>query len=190
MQRIKSSQERNKENSSLFLSNKNINHLSKSARANKINRNVEIYLVENFSSNENQENIDVEEILVNFYKYSLDSYKKKLYENLLKELEMNNNLLYKGNKESFNIVIIKIKCLMKLMVEKYENELNEINDEQMSLKDYINKIQRVFLEINAITKDDDCYEYETITQVYCKFLIYINFNIININNLKISILNI
>ena len=147
MQRIKSSQERNKENSSLFLSNKNISHLSKSARANKIDRNVEIHLVENFSSNENQENINVEEILVNFYKYSLDSYKKKLYENLLKELEMNNNLLYKGNKESFNIVIIKIKCLMKLMVEKYENELNEINDEQMSLKDYINKIQRVFLEI-------------------------------------------
>ena len=173
MQRIKSSQERNKENSSLFLSNKNISHLSKSARANKIDRNVEIHLVENFSSNENQENINVEEILVNFYKYSLDSYKKKLYENLLKELEMNNNLLYKGNKESFNIVIIKIKCLMKLMVEKYENELNEINDEQMSLKDYINKIQRVFLEINAIIKDDDCYEYETITQVYCKFLIYL-----------------
>ena len=60
----------------------------------------------------------------------------------------------------------------------------------MSLKDYINKIQRVFLEINAITKDDDCYEYVTITQVYCKFLMYNNFNIININNLKISILNI
>ena len=173
MQRIKSSQERNKENSSLFLSNKNISHLSKSARANKIDRNVEIHLVENFSSNENQENINVEEILVNFYKYSLDSYKKKLYENLLKELEMNNNLLYKGNKESFNIVIIKIKCLMKLMVEKYENELNEINDEQMSLKDYINKIQKVFLEINTIIKDDDYYEYETITQVYCKFLIYL-----------------
>ena len=173
MQRIKSSQGRNTSNSSFFISNKSIYPISKSAKSSKFQRNLEIHLIETFSSKENQGNLNVEEALVNFYEYTLDSYKKKLYENLLKELEMNSNLFYRGNKESFNIVIIKIKCLMKLMVEKYENDINEINDEQMSLKDYINYIQREFLELNNIIKDDDSYEYETITQMYCKFLIYL-----------------
>ena len=59
------------------------------------------------------------------------------------------------------------------MVEKYENDLNDINDEQMSVKDYINKIQKEFLKINPYIKSDDSDEYETITQIYCKFLIYL-----------------
>ncbi len=84
---------------------------------------------------------------------------------MLKELEMNKNLIYIGTKESFNIVIIKIKCLMKLMIEKYENDMNEVNDEQISVKEYIYKIQKEFLKINAIIKKDDYYENETITNI-------------------------
>ena len=133
----------------------------------------EMISIENFTTKENPDQLNVEQALTNFYEYALDSYKKKLYDNLIKELEINKNLLYPGNKESFDIVIIKIKCLMKLMVERYENDLNEINEEQTPLKDYVIRIQREFLKLNTIIKPDDFYEYETITQIYCKCLIYL-----------------
>ena len=168
MSRINSSKGRIKTNSS-NISNKTSPEFSKKDITRKFNQ--DIPLIENFSPNENANNI--EQALINFYEYSIDSYKKKLYDNLLKELEMNKYLLYMGKKESFNIFIIEIKCLMKLMVEKYENDLNEINDEQMSVKEYINVIQKEFSKINTIIKRDDYSQYETITQIYCKFLIYL-----------------
>jgi len=171
MSRIQSSQGRNKNNSSIYMSNKASRDYSRSETIKKYNP--EIPFIEGFIVKENQDQLNSEQALTNFYEYALDSYKKKLYDNLLKELEMNKNLMYIGTKESFNIVIIKIKCLMKLMVEKYENDMNEINDEQISVKEYINKIQKEFIKINAIIKVNDDYEYETITEIYCKFLIYL-----------------
>ena len=171
MSRIQSSQGRNKNNSSLYMSNKASRDYSRSETIKKYNP--DIPFIEGFIVKENQDQLNSEQALTNFYEYALDSYKKKLYDNLLKELEMNKNLMYIGTKESFNIVIIKIKCLMKLMVEKYENDMNDINDEQISVKEYINKIQKEFIKINAIIKVNDDYEYETITEIYCKFLIYL-----------------
>ena len=168
MSRINSAKGRIKTNSS-NVSNKTSPELSKRDNIKKINQDMP--LIENFSSNEKINNI--EQVLINFYKYSIDSYKKKFYDNLLKEILMNKNLLYMGTKESFNIFIIEIKCMMKLMIEKYENDLNEINDGQMSVKEYINKIQKEFFKINTIIKNDDYSQYESITQVYCKFLIYL-----------------
>ena len=170
MSRIKSSEGRDKTSSSFRLSNKSLSHIIRSEKTNKFNQ--EIFLIDNFT-NENQEQLNIEQALTNFYDYALDSYKKKLYDNLIKEIEMNKNLLYNRNIESFKIVIIKIKCLMKLMIEKYENDLNDINDEQMSLKEYVNAIQKEFWKLNTIIKVDDNYEYETLTQIYCKFLIYL-----------------
>ena len=171
MSRIQSSQGRNKNNSSIYMSNKASRDYSRSETIKRFNQ--EIPFIEGFITKENQDQLNSEQALTNFYEYALDSYKKKLYDNLLKELEMNKNLIYIGTKESFNIVIIKIKCLMKLMIEKYENDMNEVNDEQISVKEYIYKIQKEFLKINAIIKKDDYYENETITNIYCKFLIYL-----------------
>ena len=153
------------------MSNKASRDYSRSETIKRFNQ--EIPFIEGFITKENQDQLNSEQALTNFYEYALDSYKKKLYDNLLKELEMNKNLIYIGTKESFNIVIIKIKCLMKLMIEKYENDMNEVNDEQISVKEYIYKIQKEFLKINAIIKKDDYYENETITNIYCKFLIYL-----------------
>ena len=171
MSRIQSSQGRNKNNSSIYMSNKASRDYSRSETIKRFNQ--EIPFIEGFITKENQDQLNSEQALTNFYEYALDSYKKKLYDNLLKELEMNKNLIYIGTKESFNIVIIKIKCLMKLMIEKYENDMNEVNDEQISVKEYIYKIQKEFLKINAIIKKDDYYENEAITNIYCKFLIYL-----------------
>ena len=171
MSRVKSSQGRNKISLSVHIPNKKSDYISKSEKIRRFNQ--EMISIENFTTKENPDQLNVEQALTNFYEYALDSYKKKLYDNLIKELEINKNLLYPGNKESFDIVIIKIKCLMKLMVERYENDLNEINEEQTPLKDYVIRIQREFLKLNTIIKPDDFYEYETITQIYCKFLIYL-----------------
>ena len=130
-------------------------------------------LIDIFSTKENQDVLNTEKTLINFYGYCLDSYNKKLYANLLKDIDKNQNLLYIGTKESFNIFIIEIKCLMKLMKEKYESELNEITYGKMSVNEYIINIEKEFEKINSILKRDDYYEYETLTQIYCKFLIYL-----------------
>ena len=172
MSRINSTKGRHKTNISIT-SNSNKTHSDFSKREIIKKFSQDIPLIENFNPKENTDSGNMEQVLINFYEYSLDSYHKNLYDNLLKEIEINKNLLYTGTKESFKIFIIEIKCLMKLMVEKYENDLNDINDEQMSVKDYINKIQKEFLKINPYIKSDDSDEYETITQIYCKFLIYL-----------------
>ena len=153
----------------LIPSNKDSSYFSKKNKLKRFTRE----LIENFSSNENPDSLNSEQTLINFYGFCLDSYNKKLYENLFREIDMNKNLLYIGKRESFNILIIEIKCLMKLMIEKYENDLNEIDYGQMSLNEYIIKIQREFEKINSIIKSDDYYENETLTLIYSKFVIYL-----------------
>ena len=171
MSLIQSTKGRNQTNNSFFLSSKSNKNISKSETIKKFTRDMP--LIDNLSTKEITDSLNLEQTLINFYEYCLDSYKKKLYDNLYRELELNESLIYIGTKESFKIVIIKIKCLMKLMIEKYENEMNDINDEEITVKEYINRIQKEFLKLNNIIKRDDYDEYETITQIYCKFLIYL-----------------
>ena len=168
MSRINLTKSRNKTDLSLN-SKRNNSDFSRKSHLKKL----KLELIDNFANKENQDTLNIEQTLVNFYDYCLDSYHKKLYENLLKDIDINKNLLYIGTRESFNLFIIEIKCLMKLMIEKYENELNEINYGQMSVNEYIINIERQFEKINSILKRDDCYEYETLTQIYSKFLIYL-----------------
>ena len=171
MSRINSTKGRNKTDSSIT-SNKNSSDYSKKSQLKK-KFTQDLASIDNFSTKENPDSLNIEQALINFYDYCLDSYNKKLYENLLKEIDINKKMLYRGTRESFNIFIIEIKCLLKLMIEKYENDLNEINDGQMSVSEYINNIQREFSKLNYIINTNDNYEYETITQLYCKFLIYL-----------------
>ena len=171
MSRINSTKGRNKTDSSIT-SNKNSSDYSKKSQLKK-KFTQDLASIDNFSTKENPDSLNIEQTLINFYDYCLDSYNKKLYENLLKEIDINKKMLYRGTRESFNIFIIEIKCLLKLMIEKYENDLNEINDGQMSVSEYINNIQREFSKLNYIINTNDNYEYETITQLYCKFLIYL-----------------
>ena len=103
MSRVKSSQGRNKISLSVHIPNKKSDYISKSEKIRRFNQ--EMISIENFTAKENPDQLNVEQALTNFYEYALDSYKKKLYDNLIKELEINKNLLYPGNKESFDIVI-------------------------------------------------------------------------------------
>lgn len=125
------------------------------------------------SNNINEVSFNLEKSLSNFLEYSLECYKKKLYENLIDEIEINEYLYYIGSREAFDILIIKIKCLMKLMIEKYDNDLNNSGEIQIPSREYIIKIQHEFLKIEKIINKKDKYEYEIITQIYCKYLIYL-----------------
>ena len=168
MSRINITKDRNNTDLSVYIK-RNSSDFSRKSQLKIIKRK----LIGNFETKEKQDSLNNEKTLINFVCYCLDSYNKKLYENLLIDIDKNQNLLYIGTKESFNIYIIKIKCLMKLMLEKYEKELNEIINGHMSVNEYIINIEREFEKINSILKRDDYYEYETLTQIYSKFLIYL-----------------
>ena len=125
------------------------------------------------SGEKKDDSLNLEQTLSKFYDYSLDCYKKKMYETLIKEIEINEYLYYVGSRESFDILIIKIKCFMKLIIEEYENDLNNINEIKIPIKEYILKIENEFLNLEKIIDIKDSYQYEIITQIYCKFLIYL-----------------
>ena len=96
---------------------------------------------------------------------------KKIYENIIKEIDVEKDLIYKGSLMSFNLLILKIKCLMKLLKEKFQKNLkskDQINYYETDL--YIQKIKNEFKRIYYILDEDNKYEYEIITQNYCKFL--------------------
>ncbi len=97
--------------------------------------------------------------------------KDKIYENIIKEIDVEKNLVYKGSIMSFNLIILKIKCLMKLLKEKLEYVLKSKDQKNYYEVDlYIQKVKNEFKKIYAILNEDDKYEYEILTQNYCRFL--------------------
>ena len=107
-------------------------------------------------------------------KYSkLYKSKEKKYENIIKEIDVEKKLFYKGSIMTFNLLIIKIKCLLKILKEKFQNSLKIKQDERINyeLDMHIQKVKHEFLKIYSKINEDSKYEYEIITQVYCKFLL-------------------
>ena len=111
-----------------------------------------------------------EEQLSILYDVFLTTYSKKSYNDLIKEIEEKVDLLFPFSKMSFEIEIIKIKCLMKLLLEEYNDFLKTRNKTFHEMDTIINKINYEFKVINKIMINNDSYEYEIITQNYCKFL--------------------
>ena len=56
-----------------------------------------------------------------------NSYSKKSYQDLIKDIEEKEDLLYENSKMSFEIKIIKIKGLIKLLMVEYNNFLQSKN---------------------------------------------------------------
>ena len=139
------------------------------------NKKIKSFQQDNESSDEkNDESLNLDQTLSKFYEYALDCYKKGMYENLIKEIQINEYLYYIGSKESFDILILKIKCYMKLLIEEYENDLNNnIKESQIAIKEYIYRIEYEFSNISKIINNEDNYQYEKITHIFCKFLIYL-----------------
>jgi hypothetical protein len=105
-------------------------------------------------------------------KYSkLYSSKEKIYSNIIKEIDIEKHLFYKGSIMSFNLLILKIKCFMKLLKEKFILTFNSKDERNYyEVDSYIQKIKNEFRKIYLMINIDSKYEYEIVTQVYCKFL--------------------
>jgi hypothetical protein len=173
---IKSNSKKINNNPSYIFPFKNIDDFgySEDQKLKKLQQENAYNYNDNSSSNDNNDaSINLEQTLSHFYDYSLDSYKKNMYDTLIKEIEANEYLYYIGSREAFEILVIKVKCLMKLMIEKYDSDLNDLNETISPPREYIFRIQNEFAKIDKIINTKDKYEYEVITQMYCKFLIYL-----------------
>ena len=135
---------------------------------NEIEENNNSDISQNTSFNENREK--QLEILNEKYMKLYNS-KDKVFSSIIKEIDVESQLLYKGSIRSFNLLILKIKCLMKLLKEKVDKFLVAKEKENYyEIDTTIQKIKSEFRQVYNLVDEDSKYEYEIITQVYCKFL--------------------
>ena len=99
----------------------------------------------------------------------LTTYSKKTYPELIKDIEEKEILLYPNSIMSFKIIILKIKCLIKILLDEYNNILKFKNDNFHELDSVVQKIQNEFKKISSMIINNNSYEFEIMTQVYCKF---------------------
>ena len=100
----------------------------------------------------------------------LTTYSKKTYPELIKDIEEKENLLYPYSVMSFKILVLKVKCLLKLLLKEYNKLLVSKNYNFHEMDNIIQKIQFEFRKISDMAIKDNAYEFEMITQIYSKFL--------------------
>ena len=143
----------------------NDNNSSKS-NISKINFS-EISIKEN--EDQEQENY-MESQLALLYDIFLNSYSKKVFADLIKDIEEKEILLYSNSIMSFKIMILKIKCLIKTLMIEYNNILQSKVQHFNELDTIVLKIQNEFKKISSMVINNNSYEHEILTQTYCKFL--------------------
>ena len=62
---------------------------------------------------------------------------------------------------------------MKILKDKFESSLNSKEDRNYEVDLNIQKIKNEFIKLYAIVDENSKYEYEILTQIYCKFLFII-----------------
>ena len=93
--------------------------------------------------NENEDNCYLEKQLSLLLEVFLTTYSKKTYQELIKDIEENEILLYSNSIMSFKIMILKIKCLIKILLTEYNKllQLKNINYHEID-----NIIQTIHIE--------------------------------------------
>ena len=154
------------------LNSKEIN-VSKFTISNKSLENSSIKDEEEIEDNSINENINHRErqlsILLEVYE---TSYSKKAYKDLIKDIEEKEDLLYQNSKRSFEIKIIKVKGLLKLLLEEYDNFLQAKSKTFHDLDVIIHKIRNEFKIISLLLVNNDSYENEIITQIWIYIIRY------------------
>ena len=127
---------------------------------------------EDFNSNLSDDSYDEDREkqleIVNEKFQNLFNSKEKLYSNIIKEINAEKKLFFKKSLMSFNLLVLKIKCLIKLLKAKFEESLTSKDYYQVDI--YIHKIKKDFKNLSIFINEDSKSEYELITQVYGKFL--------------------
>ena len=67
-------------------------------------------------------------------------------------------------------MVLKIKCLLKLLLLEYNNLLISKNINYHDIDSASQNIQNEFKRISNMLINNNAYEYEIMTQVYCKYL--------------------
>lgn len=118
---------------------------------------------------------DEEKLSYLFHKYT-NSYKKKKYISIIKDSN-NIRLLYSKNSQmSFNIFLLKIQCLLKIIKKEYIKLINIRADKMHSfeISKIITRIQKDFEFIYKIVNPDNKQNYELITQIFGKYIFYLS----------------
>ena len=117
------------------------------------------------------ENISYKERqLANLFEAYMTSYSKKNYKDLIKDIEEKEDLLYPNSLMSFEIKMIKIKGMMKLVLEEYNNLLKTKNKSFHDLDALVIQIKNEFQFASILIINNNSYMKEIITQIYCKYL--------------------
>ena len=120
--------------------------------------------------NENDDNAYMEKQLSLLLEVFLTTFEKKTYLELIKDIEEKEILLCQNSIMSFKIMILKVRCLIKILLEEYNHLLRFKNANYHELDNTIQKIQNEFNKISNMIISNNSYEYEILSQAYCKFL--------------------
>ena len=104
------------------------------------------------------------------------SYKQKLYENILKDIEGKEELLNIKSVESFNFYVMKIRCMIKRLKGRFEYILRSKLEPKnfFDIDSLIFSVKNEFQNLSLLFMRDNKYEYEKSTQIYCKFLLVLS----------------
>ena len=117
-----------------------------------------------------KEDIYMEKQLSLLLEVFLTSYSKRTYSDLIKDIQEKETLLYTKSIMSFKILTLKIKCFLKLLLTEYNNILTLKTHNFHEIDNVVQKIQNEFKKISSMVMKNNSYEFEILTQLYCKFL--------------------
>ncbi len=116
---------------------------------------------ENEEKNNITENLSYKEkqlsILLDVF---ITSYSKKTYQDLIKDIEEKEDLLYKNSLMTFEIKIIKIKSLLKILLEEYNEYLKTKNGSFHEIDTLVLKIMKEFKILSILAINNNSYVYE------------------------------
>ena len=120
--------------------------------------------------------IEEEEKLAFLYHKYKNSYKKKKYINIIKDINNIRLLFSKNSQMSFNIFLLKIQCLLKIIKIEYTKLIN-LRTEKIyfvEISKLIIRIQKDFDFINKLVNPDNKQNYELITQIFGEYIFYLS----------------
>ena len=118
----------------------------------------------------------LEQQLALIYENLLLLYFKKLYTNILQEIDGKEEILFKDSIMSFNIYMIKIKTHIKYLKTRFNEFLSANNSipNYFEIETLLITLNTDFKNIEYLLNSESDYEYEQFTENYCKYLLLLS----------------
>ena len=159
------------------------NNIDYNENANDENYDLNNFLQDNeenknsiIEEKDSKRRIEEEEKLSFIYHKYIISYKKKKYINIIKDINSIRFLFSKNSQMSFNISILKIQCLLKIIKKEYTKLINLRAGKIyfIEISKLITRIQKDFELIYKIVDQDIKQNYELITQIFGEYIFYLS----------------